>query len=94
MQAYRALKLQQSPNLRQALKDAMSDSKVLIGVGVGIPAVATTKILAATSADWCWIDAEHTPMSPTLMAELASRIPSPFVDCVLTRLGWACRYKP
>lgn len=74
MQAYRALKLQQSPNLRQALKDAMSDNKVLIGVGVGIPTVATTKILAATSADWCWIDAEHTPMSPTLMAELVQTV--------------------
>ncbi|KZP21840.1 hypothetical protein FIBSPDRAFT_1043934 [Athelia psychrophila] len=74
MQAYRPLKLQQSPNLRQALKDAMRDSRVLLGVGAGIPAVATVKILAATSADWCWIDAEHTPMSPTLMAEMARRL--------------------
>ncbi|KZP21829.1 Phosphoenolpyruvate/pyruvate domain-containing protein [Athelia psychrophila] len=74
MQAYRPLKLQQSPNLRQALKDAMRDSRVLLGVGAGIPAVATVKILAATSADWCWIDAEHTPMSPTLMAELVQTV--------------------
>ncbi|KZP07715.1 hypothetical protein FIBSPDRAFT_965432 [Athelia psychrophila] len=74
MQAYRPLKLQQSPNLRKALKDAMRDSRVLLGVGAGIPAVATVKILAALAADWCWIDAEHTPMSPTLMAEMARRL--------------------
>ena len=84
MQAYRALKLQQSPNLRQALKDAMRDKKVLIGVGVGIPSVATTKILATTGADWCWIEAEHTPMSPTLMADLVSHQSTPrHIYCML-----------
>lgn len=72
MEAYRAIKLQQSPNLRQALKDAQRDSRALVGVGVGIASVATTKLVAATGADWAWIDAEHTPMSPTLMADIVS----------------------
>ncbi|KAF7978388.1 hypothetical protein HWV62_777 [Athelia sp. TMB] len=74
MDAYRAIKLRQSSNLQQALKDATHNHTPLIGVGIGVPSVASTKLVAFTTADWAWIDAEHTPLSPTLLSDLVQTI--------------------
>jgi len=70
MERYNALNLRQSPNLRLALADAFANNTVLLGVVIGIASVASTKVVAATHADWAWIDAEHTPYSPTLLVDM------------------------
>ena len=70
MQRYNALSLHQSSNLRLALADAFANDTVLLGVVIGIASVASTKVVAATHADWAWIDAEHTPYSPTLLVDM------------------------
>jgi hypothetical protein len=70
MQQYNALNLRQSSNLRLALADAFENETVLLGVVIGIASIASTKVVAATQADWAWIDAEHTPYSPTLLVDM------------------------
>jgi 2-keto-3-deoxy-L-rhamnonate aldolase RhmA len=70
MERYGALNMIQSPNLRQAIRDTHASNKALLGSVLGIGSVANAKILAATSSDWVWIDAEHTPYSPTLLCEV------------------------
>ena len=70
MERYNALNLRQSSNLRLALADAFENNTVLLGVVIGIASVASTKVVAATHADWAWIDAEHTPYSPALLVDI------------------------
>lgn len=70
MERYNALNLRQSSNLRLALADAFTNHTVLLGAVIGIASVASVKVVAATHADWVWLDAEHTPYSPTLLADM------------------------
>ncbi|KAG6810998.1 hypothetical protein H0H92_009501 [Tricholoma furcatifolium] len=70
MERYSAINMIQSPNLRKAMKDTVEDDSVLFESVLGIPSVANAKIMAATSSDVVWIDAEHTPYSPTLLLEV------------------------
>ncbi|KAG6907590.1 hypothetical protein DXG01_008310 [Tephrocybe rancida] len=74
MDRYGAMNMIQSPNLRKAIKDANETNSVLLGSVLGIGSVANAKIMAATSSDWVWIDAEHTPYSPTLLAEVVQTL--------------------
>lgn len=85
MDTYRASNLRQSLNLRKALKGCMQNTTALVGVGIGVPSVASTKVVAVTSADWAWIDTEHTPLSPTLLADLV-RLNS-LLNLTLARTG-------
>jgi hypothetical protein len=41
--------------------------KILLGTGIGIPLVEVAKIVAQLNFDWCFIDAEHTPMGYVLV---------------------------
>ncbi|GLB39122.1 putative hpcH/HpaI aldolase/citrate lyase family protein [Lyophyllum shimeji] len=71
MERYGAMNMLQSPNLRQAIKDANESGRCLLGSVLGIPSVANAKILAAMpDTDFVWVDAEHTPYSPTLLSEV------------------------
>ncbi|KAG6826403.1 hypothetical protein H0H92_015968 [Tricholoma furcatifolium] len=70
MERYGAMNMIQSPNLRKAMRDAVENNTVLHGSVLGIGSVANAKILAATSSDVVWVDAEHTPYSPTLLMEV------------------------
>ncbi|KZP10283.1 Phosphoenolpyruvate/pyruvate domain-containing protein, partial [Athelia psychrophila] len=74
MDSYRASNLRQSSDLRKALRDCMRDTTALLGVGIGVPSIASTKVVAVTAADWAWIDTEHTPLSPTLMADIVQTV--------------------
>lgn len=75
MDRYKALNLRQSSNLRLALADAYASNKVLLGAVIGIASVEIAKIVAATHPDWVWIDAEHTPYSPTLLMDMVQILP-------------------
>ncbi|KAF9027846.1 Phosphoenolpyruvate/pyruvate domain-containing protein [Hymenopellis radicata] len=70
MDRYNALHIRQSPNLRQAIADTIQNDTALFGYWAGLPSVDVCKIVAATNVDWVVVDAEHTPLSPTLMAEM------------------------
>ncbi|KAG6820470.1 hypothetical protein H0H93_016765 [Arthromyces matolae] len=70
MDRYAATNIAQSPNLRQAIRDAHKENTVLIGSVLGIPSVANAKIMAATSSDLIFLDAEHTPFSPSALADM------------------------
>ncbi|KAF8998636.1 Phosphoenolpyruvate/pyruvate domain-containing protein [Hymenopellis radicata] len=70
MDQYNALHIRQSPNLRKAIADTIENDTVLFGCCVGIPSSEVCKIIAATNIDWVCLDAEHTPYSPTLMADM------------------------
>ena len=57
---YRAATLAFPGNTRQALRDAMADpSKVLLGVGQGIPSPFVSKLFGSAWPDFVWVDAEH-----------------------------------
>ncbi|KAF8067781.1 Pyruvate/Phosphoenolpyruvate kinase-like domain-containing protein [Lyophyllum atratum] len=74
MDRYEATNMIQSPNLRQAIRDANENDTVLFGSVLGIGSVANAKVLAATSSDFVWVDAEHTPYSPTLLNEVVQTL--------------------
>ncbi|KAJ7139032.1 Pyruvate/Phosphoenolpyruvate kinase-like domain-containing protein [Mycena epipterygia] len=62
---YRSSTLQQSSNLQEIFKSG----KIVIGISLSYPSVHVAKTIAATGADWCWIDAEHVAWSPQLLVE-------------------------
>ncbi|KAJ6479165.1 Pyruvate/Phosphoenolpyruvate kinase-like domain-containing protein [Mycena vulgaris] len=62
---YRAPTLQQSANLQAMCKSG----KIAIGMALSYPSRQVAKTLAATGADWCWIDAEHVAWSQKLLIE-------------------------
>lgn len=70
MQRYNAVHIRQSPNLRQAIRDAVKDNTVLFGTLIGLPSPDVARVIAATDSDWICLDAEHTPYSPTLFSEM------------------------
>ncbi len=70
MDQYNALHIRQSPNLRKAIADTLENDTVLFGCCVGIPSTEVCKIIAAATIDWAVFDAEHTPFSPTLLADM------------------------
>ena len=70
MQQYKALNLRQPQGLRLALADAYANDKILLGAAMGIPSVEVAKVIAKTHPDWVWLDAEHSPYSLTLLADL------------------------
>ena len=70
MQKYNAVHIRQSPNLRQAVRDAKKDNTALFGSFVGLPSPDVARVMAATNTDWLCLDAEHTPFSPTLLSEM------------------------
>ena len=72
MQQYNAVHIRQSPNLRQALRDVRKDNGALLGTIMGLPSPDLAKVIAVTDGDWLMLDAEHTPYSPTLLAEMVS----------------------
>ncbi|KAG6917624.1 hypothetical protein DXG01_001856 [Tephrocybe rancida] len=74
MDRYEATNSLQSPNLRQAIADANSTNAVLLGTALGIGSVANAKVVAATSTDFVWVDAEHTAYSPTLLVEVVQTL--------------------
>ncbi|KAJ7220239.1 Pyruvate/Phosphoenolpyruvate kinase-like domain-containing protein, partial [Mycena pura] len=61
---------QQSSNFRGLGKSG----QVLFGVALSIPSVHVAKVVAASGADYCWIDQEHTPCAPDLMMQLIQTI--------------------
>ncbi|KAJ6512338.1 Pyruvate/Phosphoenolpyruvate kinase-like domain-containing protein, partial [Mycena vulgaris] len=63
---WRAPTLQQPSNFRGLAKSG----QVVYGIVLSYPSVHVAKTLAATGADWCWIDAEHVAWSPTLLVEV------------------------
>ncbi|KAJ7185565.1 Pyruvate/Phosphoenolpyruvate kinase-like domain-containing protein [Mycena filopes] len=63
--AWRATTLQQPSNLRGLVKSGQR----LFGTVLSYPSVHVAKTLAVTGADWCWIDTEHVPWSPTLLVD-------------------------
>ncbi|KAJ2071580.1 hypothetical protein GGI16_009145, partial [Coemansia sp. S142-1] len=48
----------------------------VFGVWLSIPSVVTARMLAAQGFDWACIDMEHSPISPTLMAEMVAAVAS------------------
>ena len=71
-QAYNAAHIRQSPNLRQAIRDAQANKNVLFGVMMGLPSLDIAKTVAATDVDWIFIDAEHTAYAPNHLVEMVS----------------------
>jgi len=58
---FRAAQLTYPGNLREALRQAQEDpKKTMFGIGQGIPSLMLTKVLAATTPEFYWIDAEHS----------------------------------
>ncbi len=80
MDRYNALHIRQSPNMRQAIADTLKNDTALFGYWAGLPSVDICKVVAATNVDWVVIDAEHTPLSPTLMAEMVCASYSLYTD--------------
>ncbi|KAF9031066.1 Phosphoenolpyruvate/pyruvate domain-containing protein [Hymenopellis radicata] len=74
MDRYNALHQRQSPNLRKAIADAMDNDQILFGCCIGVPSEEICKVIAATNVDFAFIDAEHTPFSPTLMAGMVHTV--------------------
>ncbi|KAG9025973.1 hypothetical protein FRB95_009538 [Tulasnella sp. JGI-2019a] len=70
MEDYRANSLNQPPRFRDALKTG----KVIVGTGIGIASVPSAKVTASLGYDWCFIDAEHTPMGPETLVELIKTV--------------------
>ncbi|KAJ7182525.1 Pyruvate/Phosphoenolpyruvate kinase-like domain-containing protein [Mycena crocata] len=62
---HRAPTLQQPSNLQALFRSG----KILIGTGLSYPSRHVAKTVAATGADWCWIDSEHVAWSPKLLVE-------------------------
>ncbi|KAJ7255402.1 Pyruvate/Phosphoenolpyruvate kinase-like domain-containing protein, partial [Mycena rebaudengoi] len=62
---WRALTLQQSPNMRGLIKSG----RMAIGTCLSYPSRHVAKSLAVTGADCCWIDAEHVAWSQKLLVE-------------------------
>lgn len=58
MEDYRPNAFNQPPRFKQAI----STGKVVIGTGLGIASVEVAKIIAQLNYDFCFIDAEHSPM--------------------------------
>ncbi|KAG8789647.1 hypothetical protein FRC16_001191 [Serendipita sp. 398] len=56
------------------LRAAMRTGKTLLGVGLSFPSLEVARKLALTGYDWCFIDAEHAPFTPVLLAGLVSTI--------------------
>jgi len=52
----------------------MATDSVLVGTGIAIPSIHVAKIVAVTGADWCWIDAEHTPFGSTMLADIVQTV--------------------
>ncbi|KAJ6479400.1 Pyruvate/Phosphoenolpyruvate kinase-like domain-containing protein [Mycena vitilis] len=57
--------LQQASNLRGLFKTG----KTAVGVALSYPSRHVAKTVAATGADWCWLDAEHVAWSPAMLVE-------------------------
>ncbi|KAK7046239.1 2,4-dihydroxyhept-2-ene-1,7-dioic acid aldolase [Favolaschia claudopus] len=57
--------LQQPSNLQALIKSG----KIVIGTTLSFPSRHVAKVIAATNADWCWIDAEHVAWSPAVLVE-------------------------
>lgn len=94
MDRYNASHQRQSPNLRQALRDAISNDTALFGTIIGLPSLDVAKVIAATDCDYAAIDAEHTPYSATLLSEMV-RTENRFLSCSqASLLSFHCRFKP
>ncbi|KIY62712.1 Phosphoenolpyruvate/pyruvate domain-containing protein [Cylindrobasidium torrendii FP15055 ss-10] len=74
MDRYNASHPRQSPNLRQALRDAASNDTALFGTIIGLPSLDVAKVIAATDCDFAAIDAEHTPYSATSLSEMVQTV--------------------
>ncbi|KAJ7230060.1 Pyruvate/Phosphoenolpyruvate kinase-like domain-containing protein [Mycena pura] len=62
---HRAPTLQQASNLQALFKSG----KILAGAALSYPSRQVAKTVAATGADWCWLDAEHVAWTPKLLVE-------------------------
>lgn len=70
MEQYAALHPTQPHNARAAMKSG----KTLLGCGLSFPSIEVARKVALTGYDWCFIDAEHAPFTPVLLASLVSTI--------------------
>ncbi|ORX68495.1 Phosphoenolpyruvate/pyruvate domain-containing protein [Linderina pennispora] len=65
------------PPLNSArLKARLRDGVPAFGVWLSIPSPVTARMVAAQGFDWACIDMEHSPLNPTLMAEMVAAVAS------------------
>ncbi|PVG04776.1 Phosphoenolpyruvate/pyruvate domain-containing protein [Serendipita vermifera] len=70
MEAYAMPNLTMPSNLRAALKT----DHTMLGVGVSFPSVEVAKKVALTGYEWAFLDAEHAPFTPMLLADMIHNI--------------------
>ncbi|KAG8812797.1 hypothetical protein FRC17_001811 [Serendipita sp. 399] len=70
MDQFKALNPTQPSNFRAAIRTG----NTLLGVGLSFPSLEVARKIALTGYDWCFIDAEHAPFTPVLLAGLVSTI--------------------
>lgn len=70
MDQFKATNFTQPSNLAAAI----ATGKTLLGVGVSFPSTETAKKVALTGYDWAFIDAEHAPFTPVLLADIIQTI--------------------